>query len=284
MANILILGPNSGIGQNLIKHLVQAKHNLNYVVRVKDQVSSANIFWDYSSPLPTEFNTFDIVINCARSPNFNDNIKFNKRLITGLSPSVKLINFSSNCVFAQPQGKLTQWLFKGDAYIREKNMIEKLALGHSNITLLRPTIVADEGSWMRFIKSAQTSHNVFAPDFGEGSRVNVITTDEVSSFIVELIESQFSQDIPPQMFTQNLSVEEFLGIKLTHTPTKHTYFNSPIKNMITLLLTSVLMPDFFAFKIQAKMTRNKVTDTSATVADLHVEGMTRLYLFGQHTL
>lgn len=108
------------------------------------------------------------------------NVAFNRNLLRSLPCKVKLINISSNAVFAQPNGLLSRILFKGDAYIREKKLIEKYSSHHANTSILRPTVVIDEGGWKSFFSSCSLANQVIAPAGGEGCRIKITRREHVA--------------------------------------------------------------------------------------------------------
>ncbi len=283
MLNVIVLGGNGALGRSVMGLLgVNSKINLNVVVRDKMLCSERMIFWDYISPLPEQLRDADVLVNCARSNNFAANVAFNKILIRTLPPSVRLINISSNAVFAKPNGFLSRWLFKGDAYIREKKLIEKESLNRDNTIILRPTVVTDEGGWKAFFILCKSAGRIIGPIGGENSRVKVTKRDHIAKSIENCILSM--QDVPKEMFESFEPVGKVIGQEIVFCAKSYNFFNNSIKNVLTIILSSWLVPDRVTFFIQnVILNRTKSSDSSVGYSEVVIEGMTRLYLFGDHT-
>ncbi len=283
MVNVIVLGGNGALGRSVMGVLSDnSKINLFVVVRDKMLCTDRMIFWDYNSPLPEQLRETDVVVNCARSKNFFANVAFNKILIRSLPPSVKLINISSNAVFAKPSGLLSRWLFKGDAYIREKKLIERESLNRDNTLILRPTVVTDEGGWRSFFISCKSAGRIIGPVGGENSRVKVTRRDYIAKTIENCILS--NQDVPKELFESLAPVSTVIGREIVFRENSYNFFNSFIKNVLLIILSSWLVPDRVTFFIQnAILNRTESSNLNSGESELVIEGMTRLYLFGDHT-
>ena len=284
---IIILGPNSGIGKVILAKLKKIFNNFKFIIVVrKEPLNADEIFWDYRSDLPECFRAAFLVINCARSDDYNHNIRFNKILNSQLSQETNFINFSSNCVFAKPSNYLSKLIFKGDAYIREKLLIEKISRNRLKNFILRPTIVTGESSWKEFKINIENARYVSAPKFNRSSKLKVITTEEVADFIVELIQSDFKKIIPKEMFTKKINTMDFIANEIHETKSRNIYFDNIIKNLITVFLTSIFLPNNIVFSLQKRIIKksNPNTQNLSHNKEFKIQGMTRLYLFGGHTL
>jgi hypothetical protein len=281
--NVIVLGGNGALGRSVMGLLgVNSKINLYVVVRDKMLCSDRMIFWDYNSTLPEQLRETDVLVNCARSNNFAANVAFNKILIRSLPPSVRLINISSNAVFAKPNGLLSRWLFKGDAYIREKKLIERESLNRGNTLILRPTVVTDEGGWKAFFISCKSADRIVGPVGGENSRVKVTKRDHIAKTIENCILS--NQDVPKELFESLSPVSMVIGREIVFRDNSYNFFNSFIKNVLLIILSSWLVPDRVTFFIQnAILNRTESSNLDSGESELVIEGMTRLYLFGDHT-
>ena len=283
MLNVIVLGGNGALGRSVMGLLgANSKINLYVVVRDKMLCSDRMIFWDYNSTLPEQLREADVLVNCARSKNFAANVAFHKILIRTLPPSVRLINISSNAVFAKPNGLLSRWFFKGDAYIIEKKLIERESLNRDNTLILRPTVVTDEGGWRSFFISCKSAGRIIGPVGGENSRVKVTKRDHIAKTIENCILS--NQDVPKELFEFLAPVSTVIGREIVFRENSYNFFNSFIKNVLLIILSSWLVPDKVTFFIQnAILNRTESSNLDSGESELVIEGMTRLYLFGDHT-
>ena len=282
---VIVLGPKSGIGEAILFKLKKNCKNFNFfsVVR-KPTVQSDVIFWDYQSDLPHDFRKSFLVINCARSDDFLYNINFNRILNEQLDSDTHFINFSSNCIFATPSNYFSKFFFKGDAYIREKLAIEKMSKVRSRNFILRPTIVTSESNWNNFIVNSQNAEYISTHKFNNESKIKIITTDEVAEFVNQLVLSNFKKTIPAEIFSNKILSIDFISNKIKISKTKNIYFDNSIKNFITAVLTSVLIPNFLVYRIQKIALKKNSEKNSKQTKFFNIQGMTRLYLFGDHTL
>lgn len=286
MRKIVILGATGALGSAVVDRLSsEAKVCPVKVSRSLNQDSNGTIIWDYKSPLPGEIRNADVVINCARSDRYIDNIRFNNILCRDLPLSCKFVNVSSNCVFAQPRSFWGRLLFKGDAYIREKKVIEKLTAERENSLLFRPTIVSDEGGWSQFLNSVRSSGTVISPFDSNKSVVKVISRAGVAERIVSYVLGNDSR-IESEIFDSEMTVSDFIAREVIISGRKSTYFRSLLKNFLLSLLCSRFLPDSVVFKLQRFILAKKSNDISSMdyISDFNIEGMTRLYLFGRHTI
>lgn len=283
MINVVILGGNGALGRSVTELLDRNfKISLSFVVR--DQASSAEnmVFWDYRSSVPEQLKRADVVLNCARSKDFSFNVLFNRILIRSLPPSVKLINISSNAVFAKPNGLLLRSIFKGDAYIREKLSIEEYSSKRNNMVTLRPTVVTDEGGWRSFFLSCKSADRVIAPAGGERSRIKVTTRGYIAQTIENCIFS--NSDVPLELFESIEPLDDVIGCQIVFGKNNFNFFDSAIKNFLLTILSSWLVPDRVVFILQKAMLSGvESADSNANSSQVVIEGMTRLYLFGDHT-
>jgi len=275
------MGSNGALGEELVAKLSLCMEvDLFFVTRSKEEKNNNSIFWDYSSVPPKDLFSAEYIVNCARSKNFKENIMFNKLLHKYLPDSVKLINLSSNAIFARPVSKFESLIFRGDAYIREKKTIENIFQRKKNVFLLRPTVVLDEGSWRFFFEECKNAKGVFFPKMQKEYYVKIVLRRQVVSLIVDLILKKDSK-IPIEIFSKKENISNLFGNNVIITQDSNTYYKDRFKNYATILLTSVFMPDFLAFSLQHKfLEKNKKIRTSKSRKN--IEGMTRLYLFGGH--
>lgn len=285
MANkVIILGATGGIGKIISEKLNSEKFGFKIfkVVRYKPKANN-EIFWDYQSSLPKEFDTAFLVINCARSYDFVHNIKFNKILLKQLKKNTYLINFSSNCIYAKPDNFLSRTIFRGDAYIREKLAIEKLSQKRKSTFILRPTIVTGESSWKDFLVSCDKVNTIFTPNKNKTSIIKIISSDEVGEFVKDLILSNFNIEVPKEIYTNKIDTNDFIFNKNKASRNSNIFFDSNLKNIFTIILTSIFIPNWLAFRLQLFVMSRSKTSNYLDSEILKIEGMTRLYLFGGHT-
>lgn len=285
MLKIVVLGATGALGSAVVERLSSEENvQLVKVSRATCEDSPDTILWNYKSPLPDKIRDADVVINCARSDWYNDNISFNRILCRDLPLSCKFLNVSSNCVFAKPRSYVMRLLFKGDAYIREKKAIERLTAARGNSLIFRPTIVVDEGGWAQFLKTVRNSETVTSPFDSNQSVVKVITRAGVADNILSSLLDNIK--IESEIFDTEMSVRELLGKKVVILGRKNTYFDSLLKNFLLSLLCSRFVPDAVVFRAQKIILERNSGHASSTdcIPKYNVEGMTRLYLFGKHTL
>lgn len=283
MVKVALLGAKGALGKAVSDRL-SGNDTLNVclVVREKAAVSKDKVYWDYKSELPGRLSDADVVINCARSDNFLDNIVFNKLLLDQLSSKARLILLSSNAIFARPHGRITQLLFKGDAYIREKKCIERLAKRRPHTVLLRPTVVIDEGNWLDFFSACHAANRVIAPCGGEMSRIKVTTRSIVAKLIEKIVCE--TPEIPLEIIDKVIPVKDVVRSQISFSASGHDYFNSYLKDGLVTLLNSRVLPDRLVFKLQYALLNKKRPPRNRDLnSELSIEGMTRLYLFGAHT-
>ena len=283
MRNVVILGGNGALGSSVVERLKKnSSISLTIVVRDKALFTEKTIFWDYRSCIPEQLKKADVVINCARSDDFAFNVAFNRNLLRSLPCRVKLINISSNAVFAQPNGLFSRILFKGDAYIREKKLIEKYSSNRSNTSILRPTVVIDEGGWKTFFSLCRFADQVVAPAGGQESRIKITRREHVARTIENCIFG--NQNVPSELFESIEAVNAVTGCEMVYSKSSLNYFDSAIKNVLLIFLSSWVLPDRLAFMLQnAILSRSAQANSNVKFSTLRIDGMTRLYLFGGHT-
>lgn len=285
MINVIILGGSGALGSCLAKILSENSNlKLYHVVRNKKLVVKDNIiYWDYMSKIPIEFLKVDVIVNCARSENFNFNLRFNKNLIDALPKSIRLINISSNAVFAKPNGFFSNFIFRGDAYIREKKLIEKYSISKRNVLILRPTIVTDEGGWRLFFDLCKSSKKTIGPIQGKFSKVKITKRYHVARQIEACIlgNEKFSEEI----YESIDEIKNVIGSNLEFNNNSNNYFENNFKNLLLVILSSWILPNklvFYFQNIMIKKSKN-VIQSRRKYDNFVIEGMTRLYLFGSHT-
>lgn len=283
---IIILGSNGGIGKIILAKLKKNFNNFTFIKVVRNKpLNEDEIFWDYCSSLPECFQNAFLVINCARSHDYKHNIRFNKILNSQLSQETNIINFSSNCIFAKPSNSISKLIFKGDAYIREKLLIEKISRNRDKNFILRPTIVTGESSWQEFKINTESAKYVSVPKFNSSSTLKVITTEEVADFVIQLIQSDFKKIIPKEIFAKKINTVNFIANEIHQTKSRNIYFDNIIKNLFVVFLTSIFLPDNLVFRIQKNIINKSNSNTNNLTynKEFKIQGMTRLYLFGEHT-
>ena len=281
---LIILGASGGIGRIILRKLdrLTDQYDIYKVVRDKPN-KNTEIFWDYKTNIPDIFKHAHLVINCARGNDFKNNIKFNKILITQLQKNTHLINFSSNCIYAKPNNFFTRLFFKGDAYIREKQQIEKISKNKLKNYILRPTIVPGESGWHDFLGICKKAKTVQAPDKNFNSSVKIISSDEVAEFIIDLIHNDFTSEIPDELYTSRVKSNKFINNIIETTNNANTFFDDKVKNFFTFILTSIFIPDWLVFKVQLLLVSKTGIKMTQKSEDFKINGMTRLYLYGKHT-
>jgi hypothetical protein len=284
MIKVLLLGASGGLGSAVYHELVKSKKTKVFkVVRTNALVDENSVFWDFTSIPPQFFNRVDVVINCARSSDYQFNIRFNKILCDFLDRSIRLINISSNCVLAKPRRDMFSCFFKGDAYIREKKTIEKMSIARKNTTCLRPTVVLDEGGWQDFFNDCKLLNRVIVPSACSGARIKTITRYSVAKQVYKACLYELNQTAD-ELYDDILNIEGLLGPNLSQSASQNNYFDSWVKNLLLSILNSYFLPDWLVYILQRRLVGRTKIQSSNTEADyISVQGMTRLYLFGDHT-
>jgi hypothetical protein len=284
MIKVLLLGASGGLGSAVYQALCKSKRaKVVKVVRVNALVEKSSVYWNFASIPPQLFNTVDVVINCARSSDYQFNIRFNKFLCDFLDSNIRLINISSNCVLAKPRKDMLSCFFKGDAYIREKKAIEKMSFARKNTICLRPSVVLDEGSWLDFFNDCRSSKNVIVPSTCSGSKIKTIMRYSVAKQVVNASLNELNQT-SDEMYDDISSLERLLGSNISQSTNGNNYFDSLVKNLLLSILSSYFMPDWLVYILQRRLVGGTKSQSSLTEVDyISVQGMTRLYLFGDHT-
>ena len=284
MYKVLLLGATGGLGSAVYKELCKTREaSVIKVVRDTALIEEESVFWNFTSKPPEIFNRVDVVINCARSSDYQFNISFNKFLCDFLHTNVRLINISSNCVLAKPRSDFFSYFFRGDAYIREKKSIEKMSFGRKNITCLRPSIVLDEGGWQDFLHKCSLSDKVVIPCINAGSKLKIITRQSVAQHVVDASLNGV-KTLSDEMYDEIMNFEKLIRRKASYSKNVNNYFESFLKNILLGILNSFFMPDWLVYKLQSRLLSDKKNnDVKSDGEDILVEGMTRLYLFGEHT-
>lgn len=286
MLKVALLGSSGSLGARVYRRLL-ARGDIELMPVTRSvQADTGAIFWDFKSPLPEALRSADIVINCARSPDFSFNIRFNQLLYRNLPPAVRFINLSSNCIYARPSNRAEAFFFRGDAYIREKKAIEAMASGRPHSILLRPSVVRDEGGWKQFLSAVRSAERVVFPEDAETCRVRVIEAEDVAKAIENFLVASSSTGPVGEMATGRPLLDSFISKAPSYTGSTHTYYDSWLKNIFLISLNSWLLPDFFVLRVQSLLPlrrKQKNSELPAVTASLVVEGMTRLYLCGAHT-
>ena len=284
MVDCVLLGSSGALGASVAARLLEENIQFLTVTRNPQHTGEKIIFWDYKSRVPKEITSAKLVINCARGQNFSENINVAKNLIRQIEPLSRLVLIGSNCIYARPCGRIATFFFSGDAYIREKKIIEQLAKSRSNVHILRPTIVTGEGAWTRFLESAGRAENVYVPSGATSSVVKTITRAEVAELVFEVAFKSSAKDKKSdELYTRQLKLEEFLGRPLEATLSNNSFEESWLKNLITIIFCSWLLPFRVKAMLQQQLMGRSGGSDNLFKHDLKMSGMTRLYLCGAHT-
>ena len=283
MNDYVLLGASGALGRAVEAEMRKHGMHFSIVTRSLDDVGRGAIYWDYRSPLPSEIKGAKVVINCARGPNFNLNVIAAKRLVTSVDASCRLILIGSNCIFARPQGLLARFLFWGDAYICEKKKIERLARSRSNVQVIRPTIVTDEGGWASFIDRVREVKAVYIPAAGVTSKLKVISTSAVAKTIVEAARRAQVDEIAEELFTDIVSLPHFLSRRVSPSLSDNSFEEGRLKNIATIFFCSWLVPFSLKAKVQEAIKEGSNNGEKDKNHDIILSGMTRLYLCGEQT-
>ena len=90
--------------------------------------------------------------------------------------------------------------------------------------------------------------------------------------------------MPKELFEFLAPVSTVIGREIVFRENSYNFFNSFIKNVLLIILSSWLVPDKVTFFIQnAILNRTESSNLDSGESELVIEGMTRLYLFGDHT-
>jgi len=280
---VALLGATGALGRRVLARL-QAEPGFTVIPVVRtplDQEPPGAIFWDFQAPLPKALRTVDAVVNCARSGNFAFNVAFNRRLYEGLPGRIRLVNFSSNCVFARPRAALHRFFFRGDGYIREKQAVERMARGRPGSFLLRPTVVPDEGGWVAFLEAGRRAAKIAAPRSARDARIKIVGAETVADRVIQCLKPD-PPALPEELWTERVTPEALLGRDVAWEASGRTYFDNPLKNALLALLNSWLLPDQLVFWLQGRVSA-RPRSVGAAPDVLVIGAMTRLYLFGAQT-
>lgn len=282
MNNIILLGAKGSLGSQVASLL--GERDLSFVRVTRDPSEDHGIYWDYRGPVPAEIVNADCIIHCARGPDFQSNISAVKALLGDVSPKTRIVLMGSNCVFAKPKSLLAQVFFAGDAYILEKRKIERLAKTRPNTILLRPTIVRDEGGWNAFLSQINHVDTVKLPRDSKGSRIKIIDSVDVAREILKQVVGSGSESVPDELYSDIVPLSEFLcSTSVVYDLSDNTYFEGFLKNVVVSLLCSVLVPFRVKAFIQQQLIKPRQPVANLGGGVLCVDGMTRLYLCGEHT-
>jgi hypothetical protein len=281
---VAVLGSTGTLGSSVVRKLSEYSE-FNVISVVRDRASNeGECYWDYSLPVPDDVLNANVVVNCARSISFSENIRITKVLCDELPDSTLFLNISSNCVSASPRSLFSKLLYKGDAYVREKRVLEKITLNRPDAIVLRPTIVPDEGGWRRFLQECTLATIINCPFDVQDSMVDISTRKFVGEEILRIILMEKPPSIV-DIVEKTISVRDFIQGPFTVNSCSNTFYDSFLKNVIASALCSILLPDCVAFKIQERLQRRIKSDSRETpTSEIFIDGMTRLYLFGGHTL
>lgn len=283
MVKVALLGATGALGRRVLARL-QSEPGFTVIPVLRtppDQEPLGAIYWDFQSPLPEALCAVDAVVNCARAGSFSFNVAFNRRLYEGLPLRIRLVNFSSNCIFARPRAVLHRFFFRGDGYIREKRAIERMARGRPGSFLLRPTVVPDEGGWSAFLEAGRRAAKIAAPRSGRDGRIKIVSAETVADRVVQCLRPD-PPTLSEELWTERVTPEALLGRELTWEASDQTYFDNPLKNALLALLNSWLLPDQLVFWLQGRVVARPRSPGAAPDA-IVISAMTRLYLFGAQT-
>lgn len=278
---VCILGSTGALGRKLTSELEsQDRFEVLKVVRDSSQIkTSKTIYWNFKDALPHKILDCDFIINCARDRlDFQTNVNLNKLLINELGSTGKLILISSNCIYAKPNGRIAQFLFKGDAYIREKLLLEKHAT-NTKTNILRPTVVVDEGSWSKIIHNPKIQ-TVVAPRSSQDSHIKIATAGHVSNVIIDLLKGTNSTAKSDEVFEEIVNIQTLFRNNVEFRLSNRNFFESHLKNFFATALCSAVLPDKWAFFLQRRLLPKSSDDSTQ---NLTLTGMTRLYLCGKQT-
>ena len=282
MSRVVLLGASGSLGSKVASLLEE--NDVFYARVTRDPLELDGIYWDYKGSIPSEIKNAKCIIHCARGPEFLSNVAAVLALLRDASAKTKIILMGSNCVFAHPKSTLARKFFSGDAYILEKQKIERLARKRSNTILLRPTVVRDEGGWDSFLSNVKSAETVKLPRDCKDSRIKIIDSVDVAREILKHVVGSNSESIPDELYSDVLPLSEFLcSTGVVYGLSDNTYFEGFLKNMLVSILCSVFVPfRFKAFLQQQFIKPNQVGD-DCTVREYSLDGMARLYLCGGHT-
>lgn len=272
---IYVLGSSGFIGKNLISEL--REYGLN-VRGISSTPSDQDIYWDYKTNFPHKIIGGDIFIDCARSQSCVQNIERVKNLLNDLHPDSKYLFISSAAVCKKPNFGI---FFSGDDYIREKKQIEKLVKKNENASFIRPDIILGEGGvWQEILRKIDCAPTSLIPNKGKNC-AQFIHISELCSQIVKGIidENIFSENFKIVQKTHRWS--SIFNREVLDAQNKNLYFDNPLKNLACVILFSIIIPDFIAFRVIEKMRSTQKNSDIETIGIFNPEGMQRFY-FEKH--
>ena len=123
-------------------------------------------------------------------------------------------------------------------------------------------MVTDEGGWKSFFISCKSAGRIIGPVGGENSRVKVTKRDYIARTIENSILS--NQYVAKELFESHAPVGTVIGREIVFGENSYNFFNSSIKNILLIILSSWLVPDSVTFFIQnAILTRTESSDSDA---------------------
>lgn len=269
---ICILGSTGFVGSNIKEYLLAQDFN---VISVSSEISDKNIFWDYQCAPPKEIFQCDLIIDCARSTNPFENIRRTKIIVKNLPSKSKYLFFSSGAIFKKPKNS---FLFRGDDYIREKKILTQLLKNNEQVQIIYPDIILGPGGvWNNTINELENSTDACLPDKGEIDTY-IISISDLGSQITKAIrdgtvtQRKFLVCHKKTQWNKIIQKENIKKMKNTN-----IYFNNPIKNLVTQIINSSIIPDSLNFSLM-NMLRKRSLNKDVHIQDIYIpSAMTRFY-------
>ena len=277
---IILIGGTGFIGS----YLYEVLKPIFEVKIISSSQKKTELAWNYKDQLPQIFFSGDIIINCGRSLNSENNIRSLKVILDNLSPSQQFIHLSSNSILVKPSSFIASLFFRGDAYIREKKIQDRIinfykAKNKIIISVLPTIVLGPGGSWNNFLEIVSNSTKVNIPGKAFKKKFKVIFVHELAERIKEIaLSGELKKFDKVELFSKELRIEKLLNrTDLTQSKTNNTFFDNYMKNFITMILCSWLLPDRLVMKIlNTLVSKNKRVNASSDL--LSIQGLTRLYL------
>lgn len=284
MLNRIVIIGSGLIGKNLYNYLKGSGLSVKLISSRYDHSDDDVVYWDYCGEIPSVIVNADLVINAGRSKDRLGNISFVKRLLDIPNRSFKLLQFSSIAVLSCPKGWF-RFLYRGDAYVREKIAIEKLVRNAPDAHYIRPGVINELGSsWYSYFND-KNNHMCVAL-LNSDACIDITSCSVINSYLSMYI-SEGAICEAGEKLNSKVPINNIFTISILKAKTSNNFFDNSFKNFLFSIYVSKFIPDFLVFALDKVKSKALNTSNESSNVDLPliegvatVDGMARVYLNG----
>lgn len=282
--DIAVIGASSVIAQDFIKLARNSGKNVIEVTsRIEPNSPDNVVIWDYKTDLPILIKEASKIVVFSKFSSLKDCYIAVKKIKSAFSNDIEIYNISSVAVISKPRSLIARLLFKGDDYIRMKKFADKqFQANFNNVYKIYPGLITNNTKlgWEKFLINLSQYDVIYGLD-NINTKSNIITLDLFSESLLNYIfltgEKKLKKIIIPD---KSVQWSDILKDKKLQKSNGNIFFDSRIKNLIFIIITSRLIPDFISLSIfnllRKNLKRNSYNTNNSLL--LNIDGMTRFYI------